>query len=328
MTDISTRYLGLELSSPVILASGPLTQSVEGLRKAEAAGAGAVVLKSIFEEQIDREVENGDLADEYLSQPDAELYYSSMSRDWYIDRYMELLIEAKKAVKIPVIASINCRKLSTWLDYADRFAACGADAIELNYFPLASDADVEGRKVDDALIDFARKARKAIKLPLSIKLGQSYSSLSNIVKELEKAGIDGVVFFNRAFRPDIDLENLSFVSSHPLSDETEYSSALRWTALMSAEMDIDIAANTGIHSGETAVKMLLAGAKAVEVLSAPLKSGYDAITEINDSIRSFMEKKNYSRLEDFTGLLAQENRIDGDSWERVQFLKTIGKQEK
>ena len=190
---------------------------------------------------------------------------------------------------------------------------------------IASDSDVEGRTVDDALLTLAKAARKAIKVPLAIKLGSRYSSLSNIVKELEKIKIDDVVFFNRAWRPDIDLGTLSFVSSHPTSSDTEYSEALRWTALMSAELKMDIAANTGIHDGETAVKMLLAGAKAVEVLSAPLTKGFSAIGEINEGIRDFMEKKDYSSTGDFIGLLAQENREDGDAWERVQFLRTIGK---
>ena len=276
--------MGLDLRSPVIIASGPLTSSLDGLKKAEDSGAGAVVLKSIFEEQIEEDASREALGNEqYLSHSDSHEYYAAMARDFYIDRYLTLLESAKKSLSIPVIASINCKSARTWVDYAERFSGCGADAIELNYFPIASNASVSGEKVDKALFEFAKVARSRISGKLSMKIG-----------------------------------------AQAISSDTEYGMSLRWTALMSAEVGLDIAANTGIHSADTLIKMLLAGAKAVEVCSAVMKDGYGVISKMNEGLSAFMDEKGYSTLDDFIGKLAEENYERGDAWERVQFLKTIG----
>ena len=191
---IKTEYMGLELRSPVIIASGPLTQNIVSLKKCEEAGCGAVVLKSIFEEQIEADVQkeiegNAD----YLQHSSAEDFFASSSRDYYIDRYMKLLTEAKKELHIPVIASVCAKTMDTWIEYAERFAKCGADAIELDYYPISSKAAVAGEDVDKALLRFAEKARAAIDVPLSMKIGYKYSSLANIISSLDKIGIDGVI---------------------------------------------------------------------------------------------------------------------------------------
>ena len=325
MPDISTKYMGLDLRSPVIIASGPLTSSLDGLKKAEDSGAGAVVLKSIFEEQIEEDASREALGNEqYLSHSDSHEYYAAMARDFYIDRYLTLLESAKKSLSIPVIASINCKSARTWVDYAERFSGCGADAIELNYFPIASNATVSGEKVDKALFEFAKVARSRISGKLSMKIGSFYSSLSSVIKKIDEIGMDALVLFNRPFRPDIDLNSLEVKGAQAISSDTEYGMSLRWTALMSAEVSLDIAANTGIHSADTLIKMLLAGAKAVEVCSAVMKDGYGVISKMNEGLSAFMDEKGYSTLDDFIGKLAEENYERGDAWERVQFLKTIG----
>lgn len=321
---IETRYLGLTLGSPVIVSSGPLTQNIVSLKKCEEAGAGAVVLKSIFEEQIESEVSKElESSSEYLDHSSAQEFFLTSSRDYYIDRYMKLLAEAKKELSIPVIASISAKDMDSWVDYAERFIACGADAIELNYYPISSDKDVPGSEVDRKAIEFARTARERIKGPLSIKIGYKYSSLANMISSFEKAGIDGIVLFNRFFRPDIDIEKLEFTSASPASSPDEYAEALRWIGLMSGECGIDFCGNTGIHSGESVVKMLLAGAKAVEICSAIVKNGFGVIGEMNAFIESWMGKHGYSSTSDFIGILAEERRKDGYNWERTQFLKTI-----
>ena len=322
---IGTEYMGLELKSPVIVSSGPLTQNIVSLKKAEEAGAGAVVLKSIFEEQIEADVSSeleGNA--EYLAHSSAEEFFASSSRDYYIDRYMKLLSEAKKELSIPVIASVSAKDMDSWIDYADRFVKCGADGIELNYYPISSDARVSGAEVDKRLISFAEKARKAIAAPLSIKMGYKYSSLAYVISELDKAGIDGLVLFNRFFRPDIDIESLEMTSGSPVSQSDEYGEALRWIGLMSGEIKADLCGNTGIHDGATAVKMLLSGAKAVEVCTAVIQKGFSVIGEINSFISGWMEKHGFSSCSDFIGLLSQEHIADGWKWERTQFLKTIG----
>ena len=247
MPDISTKYMGLDLRSPVIIASGPLTSSLDGLKKAEDSGAGAVVLKSIFEEQIEEDASREALGNEqYHSHSDSHEYYAAMARDFYIDRYLTLLESAKKSLSIPVIASINCKSARTWVDYAERFSGCGADAIELNYFPIASNASVSGEKVDKALFEFAKVARSRISGKLSMKIGSFYSSLSSVIKKIDEIGMDALVLFNRPFRPDIDLKSLEVKGAQAISSDTEYGMSLRWTALMSAEVGLDIEPVVGL----------------------------------------------------------------------------------
>lgn len=324
MASLNTKYLSLDLKSPVIVSAGPLTQNIVSLKKCEEAGAGAVVLKSIFEEQIESDVSNEyDSNEEYLTHSTAEAAYKAQSRDFYIDKYMKLLVAAKKELSIPVIASICCKSRDNWAEYASRFIACGADAIELNYYPIASDASVPGSEVDKALESFVKFARKKITCPLSIKIGYKYSSLANTIRMFDREGIDAAVLFNRFFRPDIDIESMSFINGIPTSSPNDYGEALRWIGLMSGEVKMDLAGNTGIYSGETAIKMLLAGAKAVEVCSVVIKDGFSAITKINRDIESWMERKNFADIASFCGKLAEERNSEGYKWERTQFLKTI-----
>lgn len=326
MASLETKYLGLELKSPVIVAASPLTQNVVSLKKCEEAGAGAVVLKSIFEEQINDEVKNEiEANDEYLNFSSAHSEYQKLAEEHHIEKYIALLTAAKKELGIPVIASICCKSLSSWAEYAARFIENGADAIELNYYPVTSDARVEGKSVDEDFTSFVEFARMNIKCPLSIKMGKGYSALANKIKFIDKCGIDGAVLFNRTYMPDIDLDTLEIIGGTPTTTGTEYSDALRWTALMSGEVKMDICSNTGIHSGETAVKMLLAGAKAVEVASCPINEGFGAITRINNEIAAWMEKKGFEKISDFCGRLAQETNEEGYKWERTQFLKLISK---
>ena len=321
---IETKYLGLTLKSPIIVSSGPLTQNIDSLKKCEKAGCGAVVLKSIFEEQIEQDA-NKELESnsEYLGTSSDESFFLSSNKDFYIDKYMRLLTEAKKELSIPVIASVSAKDMASWIDYADRFIACGADAIELNYYPISSDKKVSGADVDKAAIEFAKVARDRIKAPLSIKIGYKYSSLANMISTFDRIGIDGVVLFNRFFRPDIDIDKLEFTAASAVSGEDEYAEALRWIGLMSGECSFDFCGNTGIHSGESVVKMLLAGAAAVEVCSVIIKRGFSAIGEMNGFLENWMQKHGYGAVSDFRGLLAEERRKDGYNWERTQFLKTI-----
>ena len=215
---IDTEYLGLKLKSPVIVSSGPLTQNLVSLKKCEDAGAGAVVLKSIFEEQIEADVNSElDANKEYLDSAGSEGFFLSSSRDYYIDRYMKLLTEAKKELSIPVIASVSAKSMASWIDYAERFVSCGADAIELNYYPISSDKKVPGADVDRKAVEFAKIARERIKAPLSIKIGYKYSSLASLLAAFDEVGLEGVVLFNRFFRPDIVFDKLELTYCDKLS---------------------------------------------------------------------------------------------------------------
>ncbi len=321
---IKTEYMGLELKSPVIIASSPLTQNIVSLKKCQEAGCGAVVLKSIFEEQIEADVQKvmSDNA-EYLQHSSADDFYASTSRDYYIDRYMKLLTEAKKELDIPIIASVCAKSYDSWIDYAERFAKCGADAIELDYYPISSNAAVKGEDVDKTLLRFAEKARNAIDVPLSLKIGYKYSSLANIISSLDKIGINGLVLFNRFFRPDIDIDKIEMSSANPASSSDEYGEALRWIGLMSGEVKMDLVGNTGIHDGSTVVKMILSGAPAVEICTAVIKKGFPVVGTINSFVEDWMKAHGFSSISDFKGMLSQEHMKDGWKWERTQFLKTI-----
>ncbi len=325
MADLRTTYMGLSLRNPIVVASGPMTASVDSLVKCEEAGAGAVVLKSIFEEQINYAAgKDSELNSEYLQFSDFESVFGNMSKDYYIDQYLQLLSDAKAKLSIPVIASINCTHINTWSEYAKRFETVGADALELNYYPIASDASIAGDKVDKKAIAFAKAARKASNIPISMKIGFEYSSPANIMREFQKEGINGLVLFNHFFRPDINITSETVCGSQALSTASEYSESLRWIALMSAELKkIDFVGNTGIHTGETLIKMLLAGAKAVEVCSVLIEKGLGSISSMLCKLENWMDEKGYKAVSEFQGKLAQENMADGAYWERTQYMRTL-----
>lgn len=324
MASLQTEYLGMKIKNPIIVSAGPLTENIESLVKLEEAGAGAVVLKSIFEEQIDSESEfSAQENSQYLNFSGATSAYAALNRDFYIDKYMRLLTEAKKKLSIPVIASVCCKTKESWSEYVERFVSCGADAIELNYYPIASNASVEGKAVDKALIDFAKTARKSTDKPISIKLGSRYSSLANVISQLDKIKINGLVLFNRFYMPDINIDKMEFVSGSPLSQSDDYLESLRWIGLMSGETTIDLCASSGIHDYKTVVKMLLSGAKACEVLTTVIKNGVEVITQINSELNAWMDKNGVPDIATLMGRFAQERIKDGYNWERTQFMKMI-----
>ena len=324
MSDISTRYLSLELANPIVIASSPLTVDIRGLRRCQEAGAAAVVLKSIFEEQIESQVEGEVMANEqYLAHSDAASYFEAVSKDYYVNRYLDFLRQAKDELTIPVIASINCTNISSWVDYIHLFEEAGADALELNYYPIAADADTEGRTVDKRAIEFATTVRKAATKPVSIKLGYKYSSLANIIHSMDLAGVDGLVLFNRFFRPDIDIESMTLSqAANPLSSSHEYAESLRWIGLMSGEVKCDLAATTGIHSGETVIKMLLAGAPAVQICTAAMKD-IGVVGRMCDTLAGWMDRHGFDDVASFRGRLAQENMSQSWLWERTQYIKRL-----
>lgn len=323
MADLKCRYMGLELRNPIIIASSPLTGTIEGLKKCEEAGAGAVVLKSIFEEQIEKTVADDiDRNYEFLHSDFASAY-GTMTRDYYVDQYLKLVKDAKAALSIPVIASINCTDFSTWTEYIEAFHQAGADAIELNYYPIAADAFVEGKQIDKETVSFAKKIRACASLPVSIKIGYKYSSLSNIIYSLSIEKIDGLVLFNRFFRPDIDIDKIALKAcSSVFSSKNEYTEALRWIALMSKDVKSDLCASTGIYDGETVIRMLLAGAAACQICSAAMMD-LKVVGRMTEKLSSWMDEHSFSQIEDFKGRLADEKGSKDSFWERTQYMKTL-----
>jgi dihydroorotate dehydrogenase (fumarate) len=324
MERLATTYLGMELKNPVIVGSSPLTSSLDKLKKCEDAGAGAVVVKSIFEEQIDHDAAKMMSETEgFVTHTDGEDFLQEVSRNYYIDSYLTMVEKAVNALDIPVIASVNCRTRGSWLDYVDRFAEVGADALELNYYVLPSDFNRTAEEMEAHYFSIVQAARERVTLPLSVKMSSQFTALANIVKRFDSMGVEGLVLFNKFYQPDIDIEKVATKSSIVLSNPGDYALSLQWTALLSAYLNGDICASTGIHSGETLIKMLLSGAKAVQVCSAVMKSGHKVIGEMNKVLLEWMDRHGAETFVDFRGKLAHKRMEDPTQWERAQYMKSL-----
>ncbi len=323
MPTLATRYLGLALKNPLIAASSPLTANIDSLKRLEDAGVAAVVLKSIFEEQIESIGEaSAAQAAAYSSHTDGYEFLREVSKQQHIDAYLALVEEAKASLDIPVIASINCRSNGKWIEYARRFVAMGADAIELNHYVVASDPEISGKKIEDEYRSLVKHARKALDLPLSLKMSSSFSSLAHMLRTLDKEKIDGVVLFNRFYNPDINLKTMQMVQAPMLSSPEEYTLSLRWTALMSQQVRYDICANTGIWDAATIIKQLLAGAASVQLCSVLLKKGLGVIEEMLGEIGIWMEEQGHASIDAFKGTLSEEHS-DPMTWDRVQYVRSL-----
>ncbi|RKX97438.1 MAG: diguanylate cyclase [Spirochaetes bacterium] len=325
MANIETKFLGLNLSSPIIVGSSGLTGKTGSIRKLEESGAGAVVLKSLFEEQIlagiAHETRKGGVV---YGQADIDDYIAFYERKHSINDYMDLIRDAKKAVSIPVIASINAASDKEWQAICVDLDKAGADALQLNLFVSPFDVSVAGEGIEETYVSIVRKVKTLTSLPLSVKIGPYFTNIGNLVSRLSEAGAEAVVLFNRYASPDMDVQKMSIKSAPARSDETEYRSSLRWTALLSPLVKTDFAGATGIYDAITAVKFLLAGAKVVEVVSTVYKNGEKRIREMNEGISMWMDEKSFISINDFLGKLSADNSADTAGLERVQYMKKFG----
>ena len=320
MANISVNYLGLELKSPFIVASSGLTADVEKVKQMEIAGAGAVVIKSLFEEQINNETEF--LSKESLEYPEMADYLQGYVRQNSISKYLDHITELKKSVSIPVIASINCFSKGEWLSYARNIEAAGADALEINIYALPFSINVSSQEMEDEYYDVVRSIVESVKIPIAVKIGRHFTNIPAFVHRLAGCGARAVVMFNRFYSPDIDLENLKLIPASPLSDANEYRKGLRWVAITSSIVkNIDYSISTGIHTPESAIKSILVGGKTVQLCSVLYQEGIDKIAEFNTALKAFMDKQGYEILGDMRGKLSYANFNDPASFERVQFMK-------
>ncbi len=323
MRTIAISYLGLNLKNPIIISSSGLTNTVEKNVKLEKSGAGAIVLKSLFEEQINLNTEyllnEGDFTE-------AEDYIRTYVQSQDVNEYLNLISESKKRCSIPIIASINCYKNGDWTGVAKQIEAAGADAIELNVFLLSTDKFRDSNSCEQDYINIVAEVRKVTELPIAIKIGQQFTNLIGFTQRLIAAGANSIVLFNRFYQPDIDLNSMKFKQGERLSVPTDFSNTLRWTALVSRLVkDANIVSSTGIYGWENAVKAILAGAQAVEICSTVYKNGNGIIQEIIDGISNWMNEKGYYTLDEFRGKLNQENIGDPTLFERAQFMKYYAK---
>ena len=319
MADLSTHYAGLDLRNPIIVSSSGLTDSVEKIRKLENAGAGAVVLKSLFEEQI--LFEAGHIADS-SDYPEAEDYIRNYTRNNSVDKYLDLIEAARSAVDIPVIASINCVSDLDWIEFARKVEEAGASALELNIYYLPASRDASSQVYENLYLSIAEKVRDIVYFPLMIKLGPYFTNLVNLANLLYHRGVNGVVLFNRFYSPDIDLKNMRMTSSEVFSSPADLYISLRWVAIVSSLVkDIHLAASTGIHDGQGVIKQLLAGARATQVCSAIYKKGAGHIATMLDDLTAWMDKNEYRDIASFRSKMDYKSLKEPQIYERSQFMK-------
>ncbi|NOX87371.1 MAG: dihydroorotate dehydrogenase-like protein [Chlorobi bacterium] len=321
--DLSVNYLGLKIRNPIVVGSCSLTSSLENLKKIESSGAAAVVLKSIFEEEIYNEYRSILEKEKDLEFPDTRFldYYDYKIKQDNINNYLNLIKEAKKSINIPVIASINCVSDHEWNFFAKKLQDAGADAIELNLFILPSDFSKTCTEIENIYLRIIEKVKNAVSIPVSAKMSYYSADLAAFVKRISETGIDGVVLFNRFFHPDFDIENFKIVPSNVLSRSSDLAISLRWMSILSGRIGCDLIASTGVHDGASVVKEILAGADAVQVVSSLYKQGIEYVGEMLDDFLSWMERHNFEKIDDFKGKMSQVNSPNPAEYERVQFMR-------
>jgi dihydroorotate dehydrogenase (fumarate) len=321
--DLSTTYLGPKLKNPLIAGSSGLTNKLEDLKRIEAQGAAAVVLKSIFEEEIVMELEEtfSQMTSQGFIYPETMDYFDYEAIEDTLSSYLKLVSDAKKELSIPVIGSINCVTAQKWTSFAKDIQDAGADAIELNAFILPSDFTRSNEDFEKVYFDIVKEVKKQVSIPVALKVGYFFSNLGPFLQKLSESGMDGLVLFNRFYNPDFDIDKMQITASNVLSSPEEVSTSLRWIAILSERSGCNLCASTGIHDGNAIVKQLLAGANAVQVASALYKHGFDHIPLMLNQLEDWMEAHDYQDIAAFRGKMAQSRSKNPAAYERVQFMK-------
>lgn len=319
MANLHSTYLGLELTSPLIIGSSGLSSSVDRIKQYQANGAGAVVLKSLFEEQILNEVDTLSKYSDYTEAADYLKHYVTSNN---LREYIELIKAAKDAVSVPVVASVCCTTASKWVDFASRIEQAGADALEINVFMLPTDSKTPGADLERIYFELADKVISRVNIPVAFKLGAHFTNPLYVIEQLYARGAKGVVLFNRFYAPDIDIDSLSITHADIFSKPSDIRNTLRWVGLTSHLVPkIDISASTGVHDGEALIKLLLAGATTVQTCSAIYKMGPDYIAKMLRTLDDWMNAKGYDSLNQFRGNLNYGQLKEPSLYERSQFMK-------
>jgi dihydroorotate dehydrogenase (fumarate) len=321
MADLITKYMGFELKNPIIAASSGLTDNVKSIVGLEKAGVAAIVLKSIFEEQILREIDSLNVNNMYNSFAEVENMVSFYTKEHNINEYIKLIEESKKSVSIPVFASINCFSSSEWTKFAKRAENAGADAVELNMFILPSDPKFTGEDIENIYFDVVKKVKEEIKIPVALKIGTYFSGMANFIQKLSYSGIDALVLFNRFYSPDIDLNTEEITNASIFSNPPENLNNIRWISILSPIVKCDIASSTGIHDGSDIIKNILVGASAVQIASTLYKNSPKQIGLMLEQIENWMKSKKYENLSELKGKLSTKNVKYPILYERSQFMK-------
>ncbi|CAN5878770.1 dihydroorotate dehydrogenase-like protein [soil metagenome] len=326
MVDLETTYMGMRLAHPVIASASPLSKDTDGIKRLEDGGASAIVMFSLFEEQIRGEQE----ALEVLSSAGSNSFAESLSYfppvDAYRvgpDRYLELIRRARESVRVPIIASLNGITNEGWIDYAKQMHQAGASAIELNVYLVAADLDMTGRDVEQRFVDILGAVKASVPIPVALKKGPLFSAFGNMARRLDEAGADALVLFNRFYQPDFDLERLEVVPNLELSTPSEIRLPLLWIAVLAGRIKASLAATTGVRSGVEVVKYLLAGADAVMSTSAVLDHGPAHLGRLVTELREWLEARDYSSVTQMKGAMSQLKVADPASLVRANYIKVL-----
>ncbi|MBK9089993.1 MAG: dihydroorotate dehydrogenase-like protein, partial [Holophagales bacterium] len=324
--DLSTTYLGLKLPHPIMPGASPMVDKIDLVKRMEDAGAAAIVMHSLFEEQLMRE----ELATYHHIDVHADSFAEAMT---YLprpdefnlgpDQYLEQLVRIKQSVELPVIASLNGFTSGGWIRYAKLMQDAGANALELNVYYLATKADETGDEVEQRTIDILKAVKQAVSIPVAIKLSPFFSSMANMAKRLDDAGADGMVLFNRFYQPDIDVENLEVEPTLRLSDSSELNLRLRWLAVVSGHVRASLAVSGGVHTHIDAVKAVMTGAHAVQVVSGILQQGPDVIRRIREGLTQWLEEHEYDSLEQMRGSMNLLRCPDASMFERANYIRIL-----
>ena len=319
--NLSTKYMGLELKNPLIVSSSTLTSDIEKIAELEKNGAGAVILRSLFEEQIIADTEK--MLENVDTGMHAEAFdlFSKSTQQHMMDEYLKLVEEAGKRLSIPVIASINCTTAGKWIEYAKMFEKVGARGLELNVFIQPHDLKMTSEELEKMYISIMKKVKKEIAIPVAMKISSHFTGLTNVIDSISKAGADAVVMFNRYYRVDIDIEELEVTTASMHSVENESELPLKWIALLAGKIKADLSSTTGIYDYKDVIKQILAGATTVQLCSTIYQNGPGQIAKILDGIEKWMEKHSFTSVDDFTGRLSAEN--EETSYRRTQYIKTL-----
>ena len=327
MSNLETSYMGILLKSPIILGACELTSKTDVIKRAEQEGVGAVVYKSIFEEQIQMDnLMHDELLEEY-NDIHAEMITNHPNIDRSeIEHYLHQLRKAKESVSIPVIASLNAVNESSWIRYASLIEETGVDGIELNLYQTPTRFDLDGTTIEKQQIDLVSKIKSSLSIPVSVKLSQDYTNILNFAQQLDSVGVDAMVMFNAFFQPDIEIEKEKHRKSFNLSRRGDYKKSLRYAGMLHGRIKADICSSLGVFNGEDVIKLLLSGASCVQVVSAVYKYGTSVISEINRTVSDWMERKGYNTIEDFEGKLSDSVLNKNDSviiYKRAQYIDPL-----
>jgi dihydroorotate dehydrogenase (fumarate) len=302
--DLSTTYLGLKLRTPLVVSASPLSQEIEQIKQMEQAGAAAIVLGSLFEEEI----ETGPGSDAFRVGPET---------------YLKHIATAKRSVKIPIIASLNCTTLGGWISYARKITEAGADALELNIYKMPARASVTGKVIEETYIDTVRTVRAATKIPLAVKLSPYFSNFANMAASFDALGVDALVLFNRFYQPDIDLEKMEVAPNLTLSTPADMRLPLRWIGILFGEIRANLAATSGIYQAHDVIKLVMAGADVTMLCSALMRHGIQHIQRVEMEMAVWLEQHKYNSLGEIKGVMSQKNCPDPGAFERAQYVRGL-----